>query len=471
MAYDDALTRNENGELALRTVNATEQSTVVNPDDVFTRDTEGNLCVRVTGNGGSGGDSHNLGYYETPEALNEAHPTAEAGDFAIVNSTDTIWVWDTDTDTWKDSDTKGQVTPDMVIIKTTTMPSASSVPAGSEYQYMGATNATYTHGYIYECVGTSTYTSTETFEPATVSGTVVTCTSDAFTSLASTYIHTDITQIVSGTMTFDSLSDLWVFVGKDAEDNTVGTYQVYQTDYEDAGFTFTGTPEEGDVVAFTCTITETTNYSWNRIDVQPHQSIKTINGNTITGSGNVELSTYLTYPAGWPTTGTTKALCDAVAADTSATKGKAYLGEVTLSDLPASMANGEIVVEIMAGTTAANKVIVLTLTSGNVAPYRWQYTYWDGGTNVSGWIGQATAPIVPTTAPVLAAADWVNSAQTITVTGVTANNIVLVGPAPASAADYAVGGVLCTAQGANSLTFTCTDTPTNDITLSVVILG
>lgn len=60
--------------------------------------------------GNQGGDSHNLGYYETPEALRTAHPTATAGDFAIVNSTDTVWIWDTTTSAWKDGDQKGQVT-------------------------------------------------------------------------------------------------------------------------------------------------------------------------------------------------------------------------------------------------------------------------------------------------------------------------------------------------------------------------
>lgn len=117
------------------------------------------------------------------------------------------------------------------------------------------------------------------------------------------------------------------------------------------------------------------------------QSVKTINGNTITGTGNVDLSTYLAYPVAWPTTGTTLAFCDAIAADTTAIKGKAYLGEVTLSDLPGGIGNSEIEVKIMDGTTSVNKVILLTLTSGNVSPYLWQYTYWNGGASVSGWVG------------------------------------------------------------------------------------
>jgi hypothetical protein len=60
--------------------------------------------------GGGGGDTHNKGYFATPEALRTAYPTAQPGDFAIVESTDTVWVWDSDTSDWKDSDTKGQVT-------------------------------------------------------------------------------------------------------------------------------------------------------------------------------------------------------------------------------------------------------------------------------------------------------------------------------------------------------------------------
>lgn len=60
--------------------------------------------------GGGGGDQHNLGYYATQAALEEAHPTGEAGDWAIVGATDTVWIWDTDNSEWVDSDQKGQVT-------------------------------------------------------------------------------------------------------------------------------------------------------------------------------------------------------------------------------------------------------------------------------------------------------------------------------------------------------------------------
>ena len=236
------LATNDDGDLAIRTVQATESSSVTDTTSVITATDDGKLAVRVVG-GGGGGDSHNLGYYETPEDLRTAHPTASAGDFAIVNSTDTVWIWDTTTSAWKDGDTKGQVT------------------------------------------SVNNQTGDVTVQATLVSGT----------------------------------------------------------------------------------------------------NIKSVNNNTLLGAGNLELSTYLTYPAGWTTNSTTKAFCDDIAADTTATVGKAYLGEVTLSDMPAGIVNAEIVVEIMDGTTAANKVIKLTLSSGSVAPYMWIYTYWNGGTNVSGW--------------------------------------------------------------------------------------
>lgn len=70
---------------------------------------------------------------------------------------------------------------------------------------------------------------------------------------------------------------------------------------------------------------------------------------------------------------------------------------------------------------------------------------------------------------VLDAQAWSNGEQTVTVSGVTASNIVFVSPAPASASDYASAGVLCTAQGSGSLTFSCTSTPTNDIIVTAVM--
>ena len=152
-----------------------------------------------------------------------------------------------------------------IIVKSNTIPEASSSVAGYIYQYAGATNSTYTHGYIYECKTTKNYSGTVEFTPDDV----VTCSGANFVAFLQEASPTGFEDIVSGTMTYIAAGNLWVLVGKDAEDNTVTTYQVYTEDYEDAGFVFTGTYEDGDVIAFECTVTETNTYAWERIDVQP----------------------------------------------------------------------------------------------------------------------------------------------------------------------------------------------------------
>lgn len=43
------------------------------------------------------------GWYATPDDLKSAVPTGENGWWAVVGTTDTIWTWDSDTGTWKDS--------------------------------------------------------------------------------------------------------------------------------------------------------------------------------------------------------------------------------------------------------------------------------------------------------------------------------------------------------------------------------
>lgn len=47
--------------------------------------------------------AHDKGYFANPAALQEAVPTGVDGDYAIVGTTDTIWMWDSDTQTWVDS--------------------------------------------------------------------------------------------------------------------------------------------------------------------------------------------------------------------------------------------------------------------------------------------------------------------------------------------------------------------------------
>lgn len=69
----------------------------------------------------------------------------------------------------------------------------------------------------------------------------------------------------------------------------------------------------------------------------------------------------------------------------------------------------------------------------------------------------------------LRAAGWLSDrSQTVTVSGITASSIVWVAPAPANSTQYANAGIVCTTQSANSLTFTCTTTPSDLIYVNVI---
>ena len=82
-----------------------------------------------------------------------------------------------------------------------------------------------------------------------------------------------------------------------------------------------------------------------------------------------------------------------------------------------------------------------------------------------------TSMVTPSSMPVLLSSGWVSNEQTVNVTGVTTDNTVFVAPAPASADDYSAAGIICTAQGTGTLTFTCDTLPTNNITVNVVIFN
>lgn len=66
---------------------------------------------------------------------------------------------------------------------------------------------------------------------------------------------------------------------------------------------------------------------------------------------------------------------------------------------------------------------------------------------------------------------WTSNQQTVTVTGVTASNYVIVSPAPASYEAYCEAGIYCSAQAANSLTFNCDTAPSASLTVNVMIVN
>lgn len=122
------------------------------------------------------------------------------------------------------------------------------------------------------------------------------------------------------------------------------------------------------------------------------------------------------------------------------------------------------------GATDANYThgyIYECVGAGEPVVYSWEQSNTQPVPTASeiGAVTKSTASIA------LISTDWSSHSQTITVTGVTADNTVIVSPASASASDYADAEILCTAQGANSLTFTCTTDPINNISVNIVILN
>jgi hypothetical protein len=87
------------------------------------------------------------------------------------------------------------------------------------------------------------------------------------------------------------------------------------------------------------------------------------------------------------------------------------------------------------------------------------------------WAVSLTIPTISTISVTLTTAWWSSSTQSVTATWVTASNTVICSPAPSSISDYSDGWVYCSAQWTDSLTFTCDSTPSNDITVNVVIMN
>ena len=71
----------------------------------------------------------------------------------------------------------------------------------------------------------------------------------------------------------------------------------------------------------------------------------------------------------------------------------------------------------------------------------------------------------------LAVSGWSSLSQTISVDGITANNTVVITPDPASHTTYGEFGIYCSVQADGALTFTCSETPTVDLTVNVLILN
>lgn len=304
-------------------------------------------------------------------------------------------------------------------IQVSSMPVASQDEEGNIYQFVGTTDASYTNGYFYECVS-------DGGNPATYSWTRVDV-QPAGSSLPSQTGH-------SGEfLTTDGTDASWAAIS--ALQNTA-----------------TGTDS--------LTLLGTGTTTQRSINIGVGSSIDSNNNVAIGHQATIGASTYSNVIVGMGAhVLTNKSYNIAIGSSSYASSGSEY--GVAIGANTATAAKGAIQIGNATGVQKTNSD-ANTLKVGNA----------NGNFEImsaDGTIPTARLTKVNSTIT-LTAAGWSGGSQSVTVTGMTATGVVLVSPDPTDQAAYTSAGILCTAQAANSLTFTCSTTPSADIDVNVVCL-
>lgn len=171
----------------------------------------------------------------------------------------------------------GNIDENRIIIKTDTIPTASEDNFKKIYCYSGETNATYTHGYIYECKAEANYAPIIGLYPTKIGfdytkGDLVSFWQQATPNFAS--IH-------HGIFEYDLSSDIWLISALDKNGNTIlpndwsdlNGFKLYTQDLVDAGFVMLHPMEDyadGEQLEYEIDWHTTySNFYFERIDVQP----------------------------------------------------------------------------------------------------------------------------------------------------------------------------------------------------------
>lgn len=533
MPSDSKFTRDENGDIAVRVVTETEQLPASDPNWMFARDTNGNIAVRVViGEGGGGGDAHNKGWFATQAALEAAYATAEAGDYAIVGSTDTVWVWDTDNSEWVDTGAGGAVTSvnnqtgDVTLgindvapsqtgysgrvlgtdgfvagwvepekIQRTAMPQASEDETGNIYQYVGATTDTYTNGYFYKCVQETEPTPTVTFESQDISF------NPAYAHVLNEFIASF--GIPNYEERLDQLEisfrdNAWsLSIDESSQGITwIGLEDLTSAQLEELGFVLPAVDPEP-FTAYPATI------AWSSENVRRWKHLET----------GAYIPVYTTLPAPSENAVGTTAL---YIGDTVHVEGgvmnqtfvKGHLYTVTTIGEPNVEVSGDMSCTINFDSFFSmvfGEEGTMTLTYRTDGSRTWwlkdavvpvnidmygiilddpeslsdgdtMTLHWYRNADVYGYAWMPTeASNVPPEAPIIEHGSWTQEdvdkyTCDVYAPGVLPNSTVIVSPAPESADDYAAAGVLCVGQALETLFFTCKKAPENDIKLSIAII-
>lgn len=210
----------------------------------------------------------------------------------------------------------GGVDESKIIIKSETIPEASTATYKKIYIYTGETNDTYTHGYIYECVADETAQSITTdffpekigfdFRYATHPTKTFTSDVEAMSAFITDVLKIDNPySVVSGRLVVDEVTiinpnehqEMWYVYCTDKNGQEILThYKIYASDLQAYGIQFAYPPadySENEPINFTFNWqTSFSNLRWVRLDVQPNNGSATIT--YFTGTTGITLDTGLT---------------------------------------------------------------------------------------------------------------------------------------------------------------------------------
>jgi hypothetical protein len=302
-------------------------------------------------------------------------------------------------------------------IQVSALPTASADELGKIYQYIGATDSTYTNGYFYKCVSDGQTPATYSWEAVEV-------------------------QASSGGL----------------PDQTGNAGKFLTTDGTDASWSNKPLINQGANDGESIGIFMGSNNTCN------NYSIAIGSGVSATGTSSIAIGGYNVKA--------TMSETIAIGARAQAT------GDRSMCVGPRAQASGMYSVALGTGSIAFGNYAIELSASGPYFPRTNSdaNTFKVGNQNgnfemmsADGTIPTARLTKVNSTVT-LTSAGWSSNTQTVNVTGMTATGVVMVSPDPTDQSAYTSAGILCTAQASGTLTFTCDTTPSGDIDVNVVML-
>lgn len=197
-----------------------------------------------------------------------------------------------------------------------------------------------------------------------------------------------------------------------------------------------------------------TSYSVSRFGLDGTGAVSSVNGKDPDPTGNVRIQAEDITTSGGQSV---QAVLDKTAKTVNGLKPDGT-GDVTVQAENISTTSGKTVEEALTGKQAKINTSGLLKGTGN------------GGVSAAdhGVDYQLPVTSVQVTLP---AAGWQNNSQMVTVSGVTADSVVVVSPAPESFEIYNEAECRATAQGAGTITFFCGSTPSGALTVNVMIIN